>query len=269
MEKQSPRLFKLAVKYPCLENWNDMQPTQQGGFCAACQKDVVNFSAMTDKQIVDFFANYKGGGLCGKINQSQQGKTYPIGKPIKLTYSRQIWKIAAISIGLISNLSQPLFAQTADNQHINNINYQQNPNPDINLPEKTYPLNVQFFAKSGGKKVPLHNTSVEIVQLDGTIIAETFTDDNGKISVDFTKNQWQKGLYVRSAVFKNREKGYFIATRYQLKDKIITISAKNILILPPPIPEMQELMGFMTSPHLEEMYEIEPIKEDKTLKEKE
>ena len=45
--------FKLNIAEPCAENWDTMTPTDCGKFCAACQKSVVDFSSMTDREIYD------------------------------------------------------------------------------------------------------------------------------------------------------------------------------------------------------------------------
>ncbi|NVO84912.1 hypothetical protein [Hymenobacter terrestris] len=42
----------ISVPQPCSENWAAMTPAAQGRHCAACAKTVVDFSCMTDAQVV-------------------------------------------------------------------------------------------------------------------------------------------------------------------------------------------------------------------------
>ena len=51
--------LQLSIPEPCHENWQEMTPTQQGRFCKACAKEVIDFSMMTDTEVLNYFA-----GLC-------------------------------------------------------------------------------------------------------------------------------------------------------------------------------------------------------------
>ena len=48
MQKQT----SIYIPKPCHEDWNTMTPTQQGKFCSACSKEVIDFSLMSDNQIL-------------------------------------------------------------------------------------------------------------------------------------------------------------------------------------------------------------------------
>jgi len=50
-----PKAIQLNIPKPCHENWNAMSPKEQGRYCGSCQKTVVDFSVMSDKEIVDYF----------------------------------------------------------------------------------------------------------------------------------------------------------------------------------------------------------------------
>ena len=66
MQKQTT----LYIPKPCHENWNKMTPTQQGKFCSSCNKQVVDFSLMSDNQILNFITN-QSGKLCGRFEKNQ------------------------------------------------------------------------------------------------------------------------------------------------------------------------------------------------------
>jgi hypothetical protein len=44
--------LQLAIPEPCHENWHHMTPTDQGRFCNACAKEVVDFSMMTHIELL-------------------------------------------------------------------------------------------------------------------------------------------------------------------------------------------------------------------------
>ena len=62
--------IKLSIAEPCHENWNAMLPEDKGRFCLSCQKTVVDFTAMNDRQVFDYFKNYQG-NTCGQFSTDQ------------------------------------------------------------------------------------------------------------------------------------------------------------------------------------------------------
>lgn len=63
--------FQLTIPTPCHENWDAMTPVDKGRFCAACQKQVMDFSNMNDRQVVEFFKKPSAGPVCGRFMQDQ------------------------------------------------------------------------------------------------------------------------------------------------------------------------------------------------------
>jgi hypothetical protein len=68
-----PTGLQLNIADPCHENWNDMTPQQQGRFCGSCQKVVVDFSVMTDKEILNYFSTATQ-RVCGRFANDQLNK---------------------------------------------------------------------------------------------------------------------------------------------------------------------------------------------------
>ncbi|WP_178987813.1 carboxypeptidase-like regulatory domain-containing protein [Winogradskyella schleiferi] len=69
--------FNLDIKTPCSENFNQFNPTSKGGFCGACEKEVIDFTKMNTEDIVAFFKNKSTQNTCGRFN-SNQLKTYKV-----------------------------------------------------------------------------------------------------------------------------------------------------------------------------------------------
>ena len=61
----------LSIPEPCHENWNQMSPNEQGRFCNSCAKTVVDFSIMTDAQLLFYFENLKNENVCGHLYEDQ------------------------------------------------------------------------------------------------------------------------------------------------------------------------------------------------------
>ena len=51
------KTFKIEIPKPCHENWHEMLANERGAFCQNCQKTVIDFSQMTDNQLVTFVKN--------------------------------------------------------------------------------------------------------------------------------------------------------------------------------------------------------------------
>lgn len=65
--------IQIRIPEPCHENWQHMTPTEQGRFCGSCQKTVVDFTAMTDKEILDYFSK-AAQPTCGRFSGDQLNK---------------------------------------------------------------------------------------------------------------------------------------------------------------------------------------------------
>jgi hypothetical protein len=63
--------MKISIPKPCNENWNEMTPEQQGAFCKVCSKVVVDFSNMSDDEVIKYLEKKKGEKTCGRFLVSQ------------------------------------------------------------------------------------------------------------------------------------------------------------------------------------------------------
>ncbi len=66
-----PKAIQLTVAEPCHENWDKMTPDQQGRFCGSCQKQVVDFTHMSDRELAQFFKKPSTGSVCGRFMDDQ------------------------------------------------------------------------------------------------------------------------------------------------------------------------------------------------------
>ncbi len=60
----------IQIPEPCHEDWNKMTPVDQGKYCQSCCKEVVDFSVMTDQEIISFISKPRG-KTCGNFAGDQ------------------------------------------------------------------------------------------------------------------------------------------------------------------------------------------------------
>lgn len=70
--------FQLSIQDPCHENWDAMTPTEKGRFCAQCQKQVVDFTHMSDRQLAEFFKKPSTGSICGRFMADQLDRSIEV-----------------------------------------------------------------------------------------------------------------------------------------------------------------------------------------------
>ena len=103
--------FSLSVKTPCSENWSNFSKTTTGGFCNSCEKNVVDFSKMTDSEIISFFSR-KPAHVCGRFQPSQLRTYREVSGPQKRQTAK--WLPAGL-LGLIT-LLEPSFGYSKSDQ---------------------------------------------------------------------------------------------------------------------------------------------------------
>jgi hypothetical protein len=62
--------MELHIPKPCLEDWSAMQPAEKGRHCASCQKTVIDFTQMSDAEIVRYMSR-AGSSICGRFLPDQ------------------------------------------------------------------------------------------------------------------------------------------------------------------------------------------------------
>lgn len=86
--------LQISIPEPCHEDWSKMTATQCGAFCNACQKEVVDFSQMSEAEIVDRLSNASG-KVCGKIKTDKLDRELVKYEPDQAWYSWKKWAVAA------------------------------------------------------------------------------------------------------------------------------------------------------------------------------
>ena len=72
--------FSISIDNTCSENFNNFVSTDKGGYCTSCKKTVIDFTKMSDQEIINYFDTSKK-NTCGFFLESQL-KTYATVNPL-------------------------------------------------------------------------------------------------------------------------------------------------------------------------------------------
>lgn len=61
--------MKISIAQPCNASWQEMTPVERGRFCQQCAKEVIDFTGMTDAEVVAHYERH--GQVCGRFLASQ------------------------------------------------------------------------------------------------------------------------------------------------------------------------------------------------------
>lgn len=158
--------FRLSVADPCHEDWEQMSPVEKGRFCGSCQKQVVDFTDMTDTQIATFFKKSTG-SVCGRFMDDQLNRNIAIPK------KRIPW------VKYFFHFTWPLFIASLKSCT------QKNSQDKHNKQESVQEEKVKFSNHILGAVMP--GTELEITQLqkESSNLPETF--QLAKIELDFDR----------------------------------------------------------------------------------
>ena len=67
------RNYIIKIENPCKEEWNKMTNVKGGKFCTYCQKKVIDFTELSDSEIVRILETNKG-EICGRFEEEQIGR---------------------------------------------------------------------------------------------------------------------------------------------------------------------------------------------------
>lgn len=179
-----PMHFKLRIPEPCHEDWSQMTLSEQGRFCSSCEKEVIDFTQLTRKQIADKVQS--GGQLCGRYRKDQLDTTYFI--PEEKSPFKHLG-IAAAFTSLLA-LCEPVLGQeqsiAVKHQSINNDSLEASPNLSNQDPVL---FTGQIFDSSS---LPLPGV---YVRLEGTSLAVR-TDFDGFFKLNVPLEIYQEDLVV-------------------------------------------------------------------------
>lgn len=101
--------IRITIAAPCTRQWQDLTPQEGGRFCGSCQKLVVDFTRMSDQELLRYFKDHSG-NVCGSFTGLQTDRDIiSREKPKKAFW---MYSLAASFVGILISFTSK--AQTAD-----------------------------------------------------------------------------------------------------------------------------------------------------------
>ncbi|MGH1384649.1 carboxypeptidase-like regulatory domain-containing protein [Kordia sp.] len=144
----------VQIPEPCHEDWNNMSSTEKGKFCGVCTKEIIDFSAKSDEEIVKHVV--ANNNLCGRFHPTQLDRKLIVDRK-----KRNHWVSYAASL----LLPLTLFSQEVKKETQNISKTEQTNNKDFKS------LNIGSLQRQGKVAHTIQNDSITI---NGVV-----TDDKG------------------------------------------------------------------------------------------
>lgn len=166
------QFIQLSISKTCQERWEEMTPADQGRLCMACSKEVIDFSSMTDTEVLNFFSLESYSNICGRVYPDQLERV--IGAEGIATRKSWYWKHIALFMFLFSKTSmkaqvRPKVVIPAINKEQFNIRSgglrgQLNDNAEKNadIAKKYNEQSVLILVKDNETYLPLEKASLSI-----------------------------------------------------------------------------------------------------------
>ncbi len=220
----------VSIPEPCHENWDNMSPTEQGRFCKACCKEVVDFSAMSDAQMVLYFSKLTSEKVCGRVYPDQLNRTMTAPEPIKK--KKWYWNYLALFLLFFSKSSQTKaqgamkIIETAPikklpqkkDSIVNAVKEPANLSQHfygavgglsfttVNIPIVVMPLRTAtLIVKDDKTNKPISNASIIIKNYDDSKTETVLTDKSGKRKIKKIKANETYFIKVSAEGYNNNE----------------------------------------------------------------
>lgn len=193
----------VSIPQPCHESWEAMTLQEQGRFCASCAKTVIDFSQMSDAQVLNYLSQSTG-RLCGRFAQDQVERPLTPLKPEK----KRIWWIAALMpLTLLQNKANGQFKTEKKLADVSYAKRQQSMGSvAVGIKQTTDAVNYKEDKIINGTVVDNHNIPIAgaSILLKGTTIGTT-TDTTGKFTLHLTTTDSLAKLIISSVGYEEEE----------------------------------------------------------------
>lgn len=199
--------LQLSIPEPCHENWQNMTATQQGRFCNACAKEVIDFSMMTDREVLNYFTALTHEKVCGRALPSQLERTIAMPKEPKkkLFWYWNYIVMFFMFFGKANNTKAQGRIQTGCAQAITpeQLNVTRSTNVNYALAGKVGKVRVQTQRAVKGKVVDRDKAAVPFATVKIKHIGNGLAADaNGEFSIEIKQGDT---LLISAAGFKEIE----------------------------------------------------------------
>lgn len=212
--------LKLTIPTPCSEDWNTMTADKNGKFCASCQKTVIDFSAMTDVQIIHYFTHFQG-ETCGRLTEKQLNSV--ISEPLMAKpNNRWAWALSAL-----------LLPTVAASQTVKTMEQSEIAPPSVfeakSVVGTDFLTIVGEVRELGGSFLPIDGAIVA-VNINDKIVAYAQTDSLGIFSLNLSKSYDNQHFSLNTSQIGFEKEQLLFDNFKAIKDNRLFISLKNVPI---------------------------------------
>jgi hypothetical protein len=104
--------LQIRIPEPCGESWENMGQAGNGRFCSSCSKTVVDFSLMSDQEVLSYLGSQEK-KVCGRFTPDQLGRDIRLGQPPAKRPWSVVWRLALVGMLLsVKAQAQQKFPRT-------------------------------------------------------------------------------------------------------------------------------------------------------------
>ncbi|HTB07868.1 MAG TPA: carboxypeptidase regulatory-like domain-containing protein [Bacteroidia bacterium] len=220
--------IQLSVPTPCSEDWENMQPREQGRQCASCNKTIVDFSLFSDRQLVDFF-NKTTGNICGRFNNLQLERQLVYMEP-RNSFLYKLLFGTAISVGLAGSANanyNPNNKPLIEQKQYGLRGIEQKPEHEIAGGDTSHYVKITVVDSENGAVLPF--ASIILVYTGGKEVNRGTTDIDGSLRFDDLEQYDLKQLSIM-VVYPGYQNGFVKGLPPQLTVHLKS-TAKDSLVI--------------------------------------
>lgn len=202
------KAIEIQIADPCQQAWTEMTPIRNGRFCTSCEKTVVDFSEMSDGEILRIAQQHQG-NICGRFRPDQ------LNRPLLAPQAKKGWhkwkSIAALVSGLL--LGNEIKAQSSSpSTAFYQVPQQQKAAVETNL---------EGIVKDQNGTVLAYAT----VQLfvDGAFYAGTVSNENGQFKLYVPPSSMEAELEIS---YMGYQKETIVLEAEQMENPFLEVALK-------------------------------------------
>ena len=222
----------ISIPKPCHEQWDGMTATERGAFCQSCQTEVIDFSIMTEREVVEYLSKNKTG--CGRFRKDQLNTNLIIP-----SVENGVFKWRALFFGFLSFIS---FKNVKANSAYTPNTYSHTNNKTFSDTTLAMPLNDSI--QIGGKVLDekgeaMIGANIILIGTGNNSKIGTATDLNGNFSLKLDRNTIKHSSHnieVRHIGFQSKivsitnESSQYYTIKYEAKDELVKGGMEPIIV---------------------------------------
>lgn len=173
----SNKHYQINITKPCQQKWEAMQNAEQGRFCGQCAKTVLDFTQLSDEEIIKVMEQ-SNGKICGRFQKQQLNREIPFIPITSILPKRLRWFSGLLLLGTAGTvMAQENTIKNATTQEAKTIK-QKNADENLKATKDSVKAVIRGSVtdKETGEQLP------GLVSVRGTTYA-VLTDENGNFAL--------------------------------------------------------------------------------------